>query len=609
MDRFLFRSPSVVVLSLFLIPIASLPAQIPVAEPVGADLDPGEPTQAAPTALKSGAVTEVAAPLPVGPEEESLRNQVKSLLPSERHFSELASIVIGQVYAQRGFRPLWRADTIAAGFHRALGEQLKRHALPELLAIDPETLVTRVPVGGPVEARDLAHTVAFLDTALMVRIGVVPSSMIWPDWDSGDKPGSDEGSVESIVGDLVTVTSAHPFEMEKAIHAMGPKNWIYRELHKAYPAAKEAILKYSGLPQIPSPEQIGPGKPGELYPAAPAIAAHLVDRGYLAMAPAEAAVLTMMTPELTGALIAFQTDYGLDPDGVFGQASWGHLNANAADRFRSIVINLHRARLMPGKPGDRYLIANLPCAELYLFDANDFPAKSMRIVHGKASVASQHTRIFRDRMQEVVFGPYWNVPPSIARKELLPKMQEDWGYLSRNNYELVNSFGGSAGTRVSPDTLAAVSSGSLLIRQRPGGSNALGYVKFLFPNPYNIYMHDTPARDFFARANRDYSHGCIRVAKPDELAEWVFAPEGWTLEQVRGRMKNDLNKGVSVKGGINVYITYFTAFPRPAPGGRFLIASGRDVYGLDSVDARTLAAFIPWQEAPAAPVTSPSGGR
>jgi len=375
MDRFLFRSPSVVVLSLFLIPIASLPAQIPVAEPVGADLDPGEPTQAAPTASKSGAVTEVAAPLPVGPEEESLRNQVKSLLPSERHFSELASIVIGQVYAQRGFRPLWRADTIAAGFHRALGEQLKRHALPELLAIDPETLVTRVPVGGPVEARDLAHTVAFLDTALMVRIGVVPSSMIWPDWDSGDKPGSDEGSVESIVGDLVTVTSAHPFEMEKAIHAMGPKNWIYRELHKAYPAAKEAILKYSGLPQIPSPEQIGPGKPGELYPAAPAIAAHLVDRGYLAMAPAEAAVLTMMTPELTGALIAFQTDYGLDPDGVFGQASWGHLNANAADRFRSIVINLHRARLMPGKPGDRYLIANLPCAELYLFDANDFPAK------------------------------------------------------------------------------------------------------------------------------------------------------------------------------------------------------------------------------------------
>ena len=339
------------------------------------------------------------------------------------------------------------------------------------------------------------------------------------------------------------------------MEAMAPKNWIYRELLKAYPAAKEAILQYSGLPQIPSPEQIGPGKPGEIYPAAPAIAAHLIDRGYLRMDPGQAAHLTSMSPELTGALVAFQSDYGLDPDGIFGQTSWRYLNTNAAERFRSLVINLHRARLMPGKPGDRYALANLPCAELHLFDANDFPAKSMRIVHGKASVESQHTNIFRDRMQEVVFGPYWNVPPSIARKELLPKMQEDWGYLSRNNYELVTSFGASAGNRLSPDTLESVAQGKILIRQKPGGSNALGYVKFLFPNRFNIYMHDTPAKSYFARANRDFSHGCVRVEKPDELAHWVFAPEGWTLERVRASMQNDLNKGVAVKGGINVYIT------------------------------------------------------
>lgn len=596
----------------FLMLPPAVDAQILVAEPVTEDVDPGEPAPASAPTPKTAVATAVVAPPPVTPQEEAIRSQVRSLLPPERHFAELASVVAGQIYAQRGFRALWEADAIAAGFHHSLGDQLKKHALPELLALDPEALVPRIGAGGPVDARDLAHTVAFLDTALMIRIGVVPYSKIWGDWDAGDKPGSDERSVESIVGDLVTVSSIRPFDMEKAIETMGPKNWIYRELHKAYPAAKDAILKYSGLPQIPNPEQIGPGKPGEVYPAAPAIAAHLIDRGYLTMDPAQAAALTMMTPELTGALIAFQNDYGLDADGIFGQASWRYLNSNAADRFRSIVINLHRARLMPGKAGDRYLIANLPCAELYLFDANDFPAKSMRIVHGKASVAAQHTRIFRDRMQEVVFGPYWNVPPSIARKELLPKMQEDWGYLSRNNYELVNSFGGSAGTRVSPDTLAAVASGNLLIRQRPGGSNALGYVKFLFPNTYNIYMHDTPARDFFARANRDYSHGCIRVAKPDELAEWVFAPDGWTLEQVRGKMKTDLNKSVTVKGGINVYITYFTAFPRPAPGGRFLISAGRDVYNLDSADARTLAAYIPWKEAPESPVgalTSPSGGQ
>lgn len=577
-----------------------------VATPVE-PLDPEDGATAS-RATVPGSDSQPEAVAPVSPEEEALRSQIRALLPPDRHYADLAAITIARVYAQRGFRPLWEESAIGAGFHRSLADELKRHALPELHAQDPELLKSRIPPG-PVPAADLAHTMVFCDAAFLVRFGAVPTASIWPEWDAGDKPGSDDRAVDSVIADLLTATSLRPFDMRAAMDAMGPKNWIYRELLAAYPAAREAILKYSGLPQIPNPEQIGPGKPGEIYPAAPAIAAHLIDRGYLKMPPQQAAMISSMSPELCAALVAFQSDFGLDPDGIFGQTSWRYLNTNAADRFRSITINLHRARLMPSKLGDRYLIANLPCAELHLFDANDFHTKSMRIVHGRADKDSHRTRIFRDRMQEVVFGPYWNVPPSIAVKELLPKMQEDWGYLSRNNYELVNSFGGSAGTRVSPDTLSAVASGSLLIRQRPGGSNALGYVKFLFPNTYNIYMHDTPSREFFARANRDFSHGCIRVAKPDELAEWVFAPEGWTLDRVRTSMQNDLNKSVAVKGGINVYITYFTIFPRPAPDGKLLLAPGRDVYGYDAADARTLAAVLPWQEAPATPVTAPSGGQ
>ncbi len=602
MRRSIHFSAGLSLLSLIRLPVAL--AQI-VATPVE-PLDPEEGASA-PSPART-------APLPPGPtlavspEEAALRAQVRSLFSTNRHDAELASTVIARVYAQRDFRPLWEAAAISAGFHRALAEELKRHAMPEQFAVDPEVLRTRIS-GGPVPPEDLAHTIAFCDAAFLIRLGAVPVSAIWPEWDQGDRPGSDDRSVDAIQSDLLIATSLRPFQMEAAIAALAPKNWIYRELLKAYPSAKDAILRYSGLPQIPNPEQIGPGKPGEIYPAAPAIAAHLIDRGYLKMAPEQAAYLSSMSPELCAALVAFQGDYGLDADGIFGQTSWRYLNTNAADRFRSITINLHRARLMPSKLGDRYLIANLPCAELHMFDSNDFHTKSMRIVHGRADKDTHRTKIFRDRMQEVVFGPYWNVPPSIAKKELLPKMQEDWGYLSRNNYELVNSFGGSAGTRVSPDTLSAVASGSLLIRQRPGGSNALGYVKFLFPNTYNIYMHDTPSREFFARANRDFSHGCIRVAKPDELAEWVFAPEGWTIDRVRASMQNDLNKSVAVKGGINVYITYFTTFPRPAPNGQLLLAPGRDVYGYDAVDARTLAAVLPWQEAPAAPVTAPSGGQ
>lgn len=562
-------------------------------EPGRSAVDAGM-TRAIPTEVP---VAQAEALSPLSAEGEALRTQVRTLLPADRHFADTAALLIAHAYEDRGFRPLWGESPVMAGFHRELATQLKRHALPELLAIDPESLVQAIP-DGPVDKRDLAHTIAFCDAALLIRFGAVPSEKIWPDWNLGDTPGSNDGAVTAILGDLVVATSLNPFDMATAIDALAPKNWIYRELLKAYGPAREAILKYSGIPAIPNPEQSGSGKPGEVYPGAPAIAAHLIDRGYLKMDAAQAALLTSMTPELTGALIAFQTDYGLDADGVFGPASWQYLNTNAAERYRSIIINLHRARLMPNNPGERYLIANLPCAELYLFNANDFHFKTMRIVHGKADKDTHRTKIFRDRMQEVVFGPYWNVPASIAAKELLPKAQEDWGYLSRNNYEIVSSFNPESGDqyRLSPEILQAVASGKLLLRQRPGPTNSLGYVKFLFPNTYNIYMHDTPAKDYFSRTKRDHSHGCIRVSKPDELGEWVFGPEGWTIEKVREAMKNEVNKGVAVKGGINVYITYFTTFPRPAPGGRILLAPGRDVYGLDTVDARTLAAVIPWTE-------------
>lgn len=582
--------------TLGLSPSFSAYSQTLIAQPISEDADPEPATTVDPMAVpKPQSETATSTPQAQTPEEQKVRDQVKAAFPTDRHYANLASSVLAKVYADRGFRPLWDDASMKNGFHRGLANELKRHALPELRALDPLATVASVP-SGPVDAVDVAYSIAFIDSALLIRLGAVPFSSLWPDWDQGEPPGSDDRSAASIASDLVTASSLRPFDMTSAMYAMAPKNWIYRELLKAYPEAKEAILKYSGLPQIPSPEQVGVGHPGEMYVAAPAIAAHLIDRGYLKMSPDQATLVSSMTPELTTALIAFQNDFGLAPDGVFGATSWSYLNTNAADRYRSISLNLHRARLMPSMLGTRYAIANLPNAELYLFEANDFPVNTMRIVHGKASVSSQQTKIFRNRMREVVFGPYWNVPPSIAKNELLPIIRDDWGYLSRNNYELVNSFGSSAGTRISPDSLEAVASGKMMIRQKPGDNNALGYVKFLFPNPFNIYMHDTPSRSFFSRANRDLSHGCIRVAKPDELAAWVFSPEGWTLEQVRGRMKNDLNKGVAVKGGINVYITYFTTFPRPSAGGRYLLAPCRDVYGRDSIDAKTLASVLPWQE-------------
>jgi len=531
-----------------------------------------------------------------------VRAQALALLPADRHFRDLAADSIAQLYLQRGFRPLWAPEALTVDFTRGLSQALVANAFPELLRLDPTALMAAI-TDDTVDKNDLAHTVAFCDVALLIRLGFVPTEAIWEEWNKGDAPGSDDRSVEAITGDLVVVSAMQPFDLAKAMETMGPQNWIYRELQKAYLPAKEAILAYSGLPSIPDPSTAGVGRPGEAYPYAPAVAAHLIDRGYLQMPPELASSLSSMTPELVAALTAFQNDHGLETDGIFGPGSWQYLNANAADRYRSITINLHRARLLPNDFGERYIIANLPSAELFAFDANDFFSTTMRIVHGKASPESQRTKVFRDTMQEVVFGPYWNVPKNIAMKELIPKAQEDWGYLSRNRYEIVDAFnpGSNKTYRLSPESLSLVSQGKLLVRQKPGADNALGRVKFLFPNTYSIYMHDTPSKSFFLRSKRDYSHGCVRVADPNALGAWVLGPQGWDHEKVKTAMFADRRQSLRVQDSVNVYLTYLTIFPRPIAGGKIILAPARDVYERDPVDAKTLAAIIPWQET-AAPV-------
>ncbi|MDA7921727.1 L,D-transpeptidase family protein [Verrucomicrobiales bacterium] len=556
----------------------------------------GATVKGAPSSNQAATSEEVVATR-VSPEFLAVKNQILSAFPPTRHFKELAAETIATIYQQRGFRPLWDSSVEPFLFKRELSAKLAEHAFPELMVSDPELLLGAI-TDETIDKADLALTIAFCDTALLIRMGAVPTESVWEDWNEEDTPGSEDFNVDAIVGDLVTATSIQPPDTAKSVEIMAPKNWIYRELLKAYPEAKASILEYSGLPSIPDPANSGVARPGEAYPYAPALAAHLVDRGYLVM-PAELfATLSSMTPELTAALIAFQGDYGLDADGILGSGSWQYLNANPADRHRSNILNLHRARLIPNKMGTRYVIVNLPSAELYAFDENDFHMKTMRVVHGRASKDSHRTRIFRDTMKEVVFGPYWNVPKSIATKEILPKAQEDWGFLSRNRYEIVSSFNpySKSSHRLSPSNLELVSQGRLFLRQKPGPTNALGRIKFLFPNSFNIYMHDTPSKSYFARSKRDHSHGCVRVAKPEEFGEWVLSSEGWTGEEVKKAMYADDRKGLAIKTEINVYIVYLTTFPRPIEGGKIVLAPGRDVYERDPILSRTLGEVIPWTE-------------
>ncbi len=544
----------------------------------------------------------------VDPRETRLRQLVLSTVPEERRSRDLVASAIVKAYSDRGFRSLWDGVQFPDSFHLTLSKALSDHGFPSLLSLDPAELKPSLS-NDFVEPGDLAFTIAILDSGLLARLGAVEPTDLWTEWNREDTPGSEDHSVDEIVKDLIFATAIKPFDLSAVLDSLGPQNWIYKELKKAYPEAKSAILKYSGLPAIPDPSTAGVGRPGEAYPYAPAVAAHLADRGYLTLPAEQISALSQMTPELVAALTAFQADYGLDTDGIFGPGSWRYLNLNAAEQYRSLTINLHRARLLPNDFGDRYLLVNLPCAELFMFEDNDFHADTMRIVHGKASKESQHTPVFRDVMKEIVFGPYWNVPKSIAVKEVLPKAQADWGFLSRNRYEIVSDFNpyNKNSHRLSPDNLELVRQGKLFLRQKPGPTNALGHVKFLFPNSFNVYMHDTPAKNYFARSARDHSHGCIRVSKPEVLGAWILKNEGWTTEQVKEAMFADVRKSLPIKEEINVYITYLTTFPRPVSGGRIVLAPSRDVYEMDTVHAERLNAVIPWREAPSTTTTAQSG--
>ena len=526
-----------------------------------------------------------------------LHDVILQLLPEDRHYREKLAGALASVYAGRGFRSLWPEAALIDSLHREICTALNSHALPELMALDPSSLLVGIETD-IVDKNDLAVSIAILDAALMIRLGYLPIESIWQKWNAGDTPGDDGRDVESIAKDLIVASSLTPFDIARVMAELGPKNWIYRELRKAYPEAKRSILTYDSLPTIPDPATVGIGKPGATYPYAPAIGAHLADRGYLQLPEDQVATLSLITPQLELALRAFQEDHGLDPDGIFGPASWLYLNTNAASRFRSIVINLHRARLLPEDFGDRYLLVNLPTAELHGFEDNDFHTTTMRIVHGKAEKEAQQTPIFRDVMREVVFSPYWNVPPSIAKNEILPKAEEDWNFLSRYRYEIVSDFNphNTRTHRLSLQNLELVSEGRLFLRQLPGPTNALGRVKFLFPNTDNIYMHDTPAKKIFARSRRDSSHGCIRVESPHVLGAWALGSQGWSHEEVKKAMFSGTRRSQLLEDAINVFIVYFTTFPRPVSGGKKVMAPGRDVYELDSKDATTLADVIPWVE-------------
>ena len=367
-----------------------------------------------------------------------------------------------------------------------------------------------------------------------------------------------------------------------ALALLRPQDPDYAALTREL-ARYRAIAAAGGWPRVPDR---GVLRPGDTTAAGPlsAVLGRLHAEGY---APATA--LQPGTPTgggtaaaegthtavvygaaLAGAVAEYQRRHGLAVDSVLGPNTRLSLNRPAEYRLRQIAANLERHRWLPRERGDRYVLVNVPAFRLRAYDGGR-EVLTMNVVVG-AEYDDRATPAFSDSMAYVVFRPYWNVPQGIAARELWPKQRRDPSYFRRNGYEVVRASWGT------------------YVRQKPASDNALGQVKFIFPNDFAIYLHDTPAQALFSERVRAFSHGCIRVEHPDQLARFVLGPQGWDLDHVREAMKRgEDDERVYLDRKLPVYIVYFTTYARDGA-----LHFGSDVYDRDVALMRAVrAAALP----------------
>jgi murein L,D-transpeptidase YcbB/YkuD len=342
----------------------------------------------------------------------------------------------------------------------------------------------------------------------------------------------------------------------------------FEDVNASYKALKDHLSRYyqivkaGGWPQITTTKKTI--KKGASGPDIALIKKRLQISGDLAGTDTSA----VFDDTLETAIRNFQERHGYTPTGEINATLIKDLNVPAVVRLEQILMNMDRMRWLAAEPPANLIVVNIPEFILHAYEGNK-KVFDMPVVVGKDG---HNTMMFNGDLNQVVFSPYWNVPPSIVRNEILPAINRNPGYLASQNMEVVNNNGDLP-----------------VIRQRPGGQNALGRVKFLFPNSFNIYFHDTPAKSLFEKDKRAFSHGCIRLKDPEKMANYVLRnqPE-WTPEKINEAMNSGNEKFVKVKNPIPVVITYYTAWVDESGQLNFR----DDIYGHDGKLSQKMFAAV-----------------
>jgi murein L,D-transpeptidase YcbB/YkuD len=372
-----------------------------------------------------------------------------------------------------------------------------------------------------------------------------------------------------------------------AVTAVEPPYYHYQLLKAALQRYRD-LAAAADLTPLPTPPRSL--RAGDAYVAAPALRRLLRAEGDLTpAAAAPVATSDVLDPALVAAVARYQDRHGLSADGNLGTATLAALRTPLRTRVRQIELTLERWRWLPAFASPP-IIVNIPQFRLFAFATLADRAASilqMPVIVGQA-YPRKETPIFVGELQYVIFRPYWDVPRSITLREMLPKIAMNAGYLERNHLEIVaGDTEETTALAPTPERIAALAAGSLRLRQLPGADNALGLIKFIFPNAHDVYLHSTPAQGLFAAARRAFSHGCIRVSDPVALASFVLraTPGDWSAARVSDAMQQGApNHRVALRQSVPVMILYGTVMATEAGPVEFF----DDIYGQDQKLERLL---------------------